>query len=261
MRRSVVFRLPLITICLLTAATFLIPAKLRAAEAAIATATVPAVAAVHGYGGVEWRTDVALRNDGAADVDVVLSLPAVAGQPFFLTTLSGGQSVVLADLVRETFGQVETISPLLVQTLAQRSVTVSAAIYPVTGGQLGSPEFLPTYYGGIGSGESQMSMLRLGDDYRTNIGFVNLGESDARFTVALRRLEGRNLAVMTLSVPAGGLIQIPLQLLFPLITEGNDFAVIADCGSDQTLAYASVIRNDTNEALFAQPLRPRYGPR
>jgi len=64
---------------------------------------------------------------------------------------------------------------------------------------------------------------------------------------------GRNLAVTRISIPPNALWHMSIQAAFPLITNGDHFAVVVETTSPETYTYASVIENATNVARFVQP--------
>jgi hypothetical protein len=82
---------------------------------------------------------------------------------------------------------------------------------------------------------------------------VNLGDKEAMFVIAAQRLPGRNLAVARVPLPPYSLWHVPIQMLFPLITKGDDFSLVVETSSAETYIYASVIENETNSATFVQP--------
>jgi hypothetical protein len=214
---------------------------------------VPVVGSVTGVGGARWKTDVVLRNDGRAEATVALSLPTAPDQPVIITTIPPADSLRFTDVVNEAFGVESAISPLVVETLGNRSVAVSATTYAVTGTEVSPPQPIAVQYGTPFTPFRFLNNLSFSDDFRTNIGLANLGETSAEFVLALQRVAGRNVAVSKLTVPPNSLVHTSLQSLFPLITNGNDFAVLIETPAADTFVYASVIENATNTARFVQP--------
>lgn len=215
-----------------------------------ATVVVPVVGSVMGINGVIWKTDVELTNTESRDAVVSLILPTAPDQPAMITTISPGQTVRFGDIVGEAFGMDRAMSPLLISTMGRRPVSVRATVYGTRGAEVFRPEpisveraeaYLPIRY---------LPGLAFNDDFRTNIGLANLGDEPASFTIALQRLTGRNVAVTRLTVPPNMLWHVPIQLLFPLITEGEDFSTLIETSSRNTYVYASVIENATNTATF-----------
>lgn len=229
-------------------------------QTAVSTIVLPAVANIRGLNGVEWRTDVVIRNEHAVDLEIILTLATAPQEPFFMTALAAGQSMNLVDVVRQTFGLSEMISPLVIQTLGPRSPTVGVSIYAVGEGGLSNPEFVPVVYGRMPASLQSLDSLSVNEAYRTNIGIVNLSESPVEFSLSLQRVEGRSLAVRAMSLPPRSIIQAPIQAIFPVITEGDNFRVLIESSADSTYCYASVIDNVDHHAVFVRPLMVRAGP-
>jgi hypothetical protein len=214
---------------------------------------VPVVGSVEGPGNGRWRTEVDLHNAGRADTTVALMLPTAPDQPVFITTLAGGQTMHFGDVVTEAFGLDGALSPLVVQTMGRRSVSIRANAYCIEGTDTSEPQPISISYGTTFYPIRVLYGLSFSDSYRTNIGLANLGEKEAAFTLALQRIPGRPLAVTHVTVPASSLGHASSKTLFPLITDGDDFSVMAETSSGDTYVYASVIQNGTNLAKFIDP--------
>jgi hypothetical protein len=233
------------------------PLLLRAQEAPPQTTSVivPVVGSTDGPNNMRWRTDIELRNDMRTEATVSLALPTAPDQPAIITTIPPGQTVRFPDIVGETFGFERVLSPLVVETMGRRSVTIRATAYGVRGTEIFQPQPIAINYQSVTASPLRMlSGLSFNDTYRTNIGLANLGAREASFTLALQRLAGRNVAVSRIPVAPNTLYHIAIQTLFPLITAGDDFSIMIESSSPDTYVYASVIDNQTNAAHFVQPL-------
>jgi hypothetical protein len=230
-----------------------IPAMAQSDTPPMTTVVVPVVGSVFGANSVRWKTDLELHNDGAAEATVSLVLPTAPDQPAMITTIGGGETVHFGDVVGQAFGMESALSPLLVQTLGRRSVTIRATVYGVRGAENLQPEPIAISYRSTFYPVRMLYGLSFNDDYRTNIGIANLGETPAPVTLALQRLPGRNLAVTNLVVPPNTLWHVSLQSLFPLITAGDDFSILVETVASSTYVYASVIENASSTATFVQP--------
>lgn len=222
----------------------------RAEEFPVATAIVPVVGSLFGATMVRWVTDVALINDTGSEVDVALELTSAPGSPAIMMTLGPGQVQRFRDIVGEAFGLPDALSPLRVTTGGRRSVTVKATVYALSGTEVSPPQPLAVYVGPSWAPIRILDGLSFSDDYRTNLGLVNFSERDADFVLALQRVPGRDVAVTRIRVPAGSISHTPIQSVFPLITNGNDFLVVAESGTPDTFVYASVIQSRTNAGKF-----------
>jgi hypothetical protein len=214
---------------------------------------VPVVGSVWGIRRVRWKTSVDLYNDTSSELTVRIALPA-ADAPELLFPISPGSTQRFPDIA-EAFSIEQALSPLEIETYdSKRPIRVSATVYGVRGGEVFSPEPIPVDYGsGTYYPQRALNGLSFSDTFRTNIGLANLGDHDATFTLALQRLAGRNVALTRITLRPGSLTHVSIQSLFPLITKGDDFAVLVETGARDTYVYASVIDNETNEAKFIQP--------
>ncbi len=219
----------------------------------VTSVVVPVVGSIVGANGVRWKTDVELHNDQRSDVTVALSLPTTPSQPAIITTIPANDTVRFTDVVGEAFGMELALSPLLVQTSGHRSVQIKATAYGMRGDFATPPQPIAINYGSSYFPTRVLPDLSFSNDYRTNIGLVNLGERTADFTLALQRVTGRNLAVVRITLPASALWHMAIQQVFPLITNGDHFSVVVETNVHQTYVYASVIENATSSARFIQP--------
>jgi hypothetical protein len=221
-----------------------------------ASVLVPVVGKVFGAGSVQWRTDVDLINNLGHDVMVMLTLPTAPEEPFLLLPLPAGATQRFTDVIA-AFAMDRALSPLLVKTLNSRKpVGVVATVYAVKLDEPTAPvrpEPIAVSYVDAFHPVRTLYGLSFSDNFRTNVGFANLGEAPALFTIALQRVSGRNIAISQLTVPPGTLWHTSIQALFPLITKGDDFSLLIETGYHDTYVYASVIENATNDARFIQP--------
>jgi hypothetical protein len=233
---------------------FLTPTHVGAQDLAVSTATVPVVGAVRGLGAIEWQTDVAIRNDAPYDVDVVLTLPGVPDDPFLFTTVRARDTVALPDVARSTFGIVNRLSPLRVTTIGATSVTVAAVVHGLTEHGPTDPQVLTVQYGELRPMLAALPGIALNETFRTNLGLVNPTDEEAIIVLALQKVAGRNIAVVSQSIPPRTHVQRPLQDFFPLLSEGDNLTVVVEHTNPGAYAYASVIANATGNARY-------YGPR
>jgi hypothetical protein len=224
-----------------------------AQEAGMSSATVPVVGAVIGLDQIAWRTDIALRNDAAYAVEVVLTLPGVPDDPFFFTTIPAGGTISLPDVARSTFGSVGRLSPLRVTTLAPASVTVAAVVQGLTPDGPTEPQVLTVQYGETRSMLEAISGITINETFRTNLGLVNPTEEDALIVLALQKVAGRNIAVVRQSIPPLTHVQLPIQDFFPLLSEGENLTIVVEHTNPRAYVYASVIANATGNARYHGP--------
>jgi hypothetical protein len=213
---------------------------------------VPVAGTIDGVNNVRWKTALDLVNDSRTDVTVAMTMMTAPDQPALLTTIGAGDVIHFNDVAAEAFGVEQMLSPLVVETLGRRSVTIRASAYGVRGTDVFKPEPIAVNYGAQFYPIRVLNGLSFSDTYRTNVGLVNLGEQSATFVIALQRLPGRNVAVTRVVLPPNALWHASIQSMFPLITKGDDFSLVVETGHRETYVYASVIDNETNSANFVQ---------
>jgi hypothetical protein len=244
------------TIALLVAA--LLGMAVPAAAQEMTTTVVPVVGSTYGPTAMKWLTDVEIANTSGLEVDVAIELVAVPEAPVFAFTLAPGQVQRFVDIVGQAFGIESALSPLRITNAGRRPVAVRASAYAVRGAEVSPPQELAAYSTGAYFPIRVLDNLSFSETYRTNVGLLNFGTTDAYFTLALQRVPGRNLAVTHITVPPATLQHMPIQSLFPLITEGHGFAIVVETGARETYVYASVIENTTSRGTF---VTPRLGAR
>jgi hypothetical protein len=183
-------------------------------------------------------------------VDVALELTAAPDAPAMMFTLGPGQGQRFTDIVGQAFGLESALSPLRVTTAGRRAVTVRARAYAVGAGEVSKAQDIAVYPGDAYYPVRALDGLAFSDEYRTNLGLVNAGDTGADFLLALQRIPGRNVAITQVYVPAGAILHSAIQTFFPLITNGHGFTVVVETAARQTYVYASVIENSTNSGQF-----------
>jgi hypothetical protein len=229
-----------------------------AAAQEMTTTVVPVVGSIYGPSMARWLTDVEIANDSAFEMDVAIELVAVPDAPVFAFTLAPGQVQRFTDIVGQAFGVESVLSPLRITNGGRRAVAVRASAYAVKGGEISPPQALAAYSTDTYFPIRFLDNLSFSEAFRTNVGLLNFGTTDADFTLALQRVPGRSVAITHIRVPPGTLRHMAIQSLFPLITDGHGFVIVIETGARETYAYASVIENATNRATF---VTPRLGAR
>lgn len=234
-------------------AALLFAAAARGQDADSVSVIVPVVGSVVGSNGTRWLTDVELRNDMKTEATVALSMPAAPDQPVILLTMPPGAVQRFSDVAGEAFSLNDVLSPLVVQTLGRRSVRVTANARGIRGAELSKPQVIPIMDPDSHSPLRILAGLAYSESFRTNIGLINLGEQEAVFTLALQKEGGQLSAGTRAVVPPNSMWHMAVQLVFPAMTMGDNYAVLVETGSRNTYVYASVLENATNEARFVVP--------
>lgn len=237
-----------LVLCVLVAAS-------GAAQEPVHTVIVPVVGTTFGPG-VVWKTSVEIINDTGGDAIISMELAAVSDSQIILFELAAGQSAAYPDIL-PAFGVELGLSPLRIDSYGKRSPTVRATVYGVHGTEVSQPQPISVYYRQTYFPLRALDGLSFSDEYRTNIGLVNFGDSEAEFVLVLQRLRGRNLAVTHRSIPPRSLAHLSIQTLFPMITNGDDFTILVETPSAETYIYGSVIDRSNNGRFVA----PRIGTR
>ncbi len=222
-------------------------------EIVVARAVVPAIGQIVGAQGVLWRSDVAIVNDSVEPVTIVVS-PLPMPDAFQMRTLEPGESLLFANAAADAFGIGNGVVPLLVQTLARRSVTVFATAYGITEGHLTPTILLPVLYGELPPSVQLLRGLAMTETLRTNVGVINFGSEPAPLTLALQRLKGRPIATLTVVVPPEGSYHVPLNELFPLVGDADDVTLVVDSVAPRTFSYAVVLSNANHAGTFVMPI-------
>lgn len=243
----------LVTIILLLASAAGASGQTQDQQIDVTTVIVPVVGSVSGASGVRWKTDIELRNDFPTEINVSLALPAAGDERFMIVSIPPGETLRYSDVVGQAFGMENGLSPLIVQTEGRRSVTIRATAYGSRGTEMFPPQPIAINYGPTYYPIRTLQNLSFNDDFRTNVGLANLGDTPADFILALQRVPGRNLAVNRVRLPPNALWHSAIQQIFPLITNGDHFTVVVETPSRDTHVYASVVDNHTNSAKFIQP--------
>ena len=194
------------------------------------TYMVGGIAHAPGLEGSNWRSKVALLNRSGASAQVTLTYVRTSGQLLSESvTLANGQLQAWDDVAVSLFG-VSADSSGAIKIDSSQPLVVTARTYNASAsGTYG--QFLPGVDEGdaLAYGQSGViSQLAKNADFRTNIGFVNLGEASCQVRVTLRSSAGAAVGSQrTVTVPATGWKQ------------DNDIFQAANAGTHAN-AYATV---------------------
>jgi len=194
------------------------------------TYMVGGIAHAPGLEGSNWRSKLALLNRSGAGAAVTLTYVRSSGAPLSESvTLANNQLQAWDDVAVSLFGVSADSSGAIKIDSSQPLVVTARTFNASASGTYG--QFLPGVEesDGLAYGQSGViSQLAKNADFRTNIGFVNLGEADCWARVTLRGSGGGAVGSQrTLLVPATGWKQ------------DNDIFQAAGAGT-QDNAYATV---------------------
>ena len=194
------------------------------------TYMVGGIAHAPGAAGSNWRSKVALLNRSGASAQVTLTYVRSSGPPLAESaTLANNQLLAWDDVAVTLFG-VSADSSGAIKIDSSQPLVVTARTYNASAsGTYG--QFLPGVdeSDALAYGQSGViSQLAKNADFRTNIGFVNLGEASCQVRVTLRSSAGAAVGSQrTVTVPATGWKQ------------DNDIFQAANAGTHAN-AYATV---------------------
>jgi N-acyl-D-amino-acid deacylase len=209
---------------------------------------IAAAAHIRGAHGSVWRTDLCLLNRSDTPTVAEIVFHRDDGENASITVdVAGGQQVIIGDVVAQLgmtgSGAIEISSD---QPLMASSRTFNANAEGTFGLFL---DGIPDHSTAREGDTVWLPLLRQTDVFRTNIGFSNNGESNARVRIHLYDSSGAELDSRTRELDPGEWVQ--LQEPFARIAGRNDieggYARVEIDSGHRVITYASVIDNATND--------------
>ena len=213
-----------------------------------------------GLNDARWTTDLDLHNSAneSASVEVELLKRDIANpDPDSVSvTVNAGESLHLSNLLEQLFDYTGTASLRL--TPGSGKLSASSRTYNTAStGTFG--QFIPAVpvsFAISGTDEGRLVQLSRSADrnqgYRSNIGFVNVGDGNITVLIDLYRGDGTLLGQTSVVLRPGEHRQ--LTDVFAAVTTGDvaeGYAVLhADSGSARYLAYASVVDNRSGDPIY-----------
>ena len=216
----------------------------------VAATSLWVAAAAHAGGefGSQWRTDLGILNRSGDRVEVEITLVADAGDTTIdQLLLADGEQIVLEDVVH----RLEVDGSGSLQVTSDRPVLVTSRTYSIgDGGTYG--QFLDGYRtsDAAAHGESRwLAQLQQNELFRSNIGLLNTGSSEARVLLSLFDGDGTELARRRKTIAQGGRLQLqePFQRIAGRDDVSAGYASVTVERGDGIIAYGSVIDNATND--------------
>lgn len=238
------------------------PAHLGAAASSGAI-YVPASAHAGGANGADWRTDLQIHNAGASATTATIALLARDSANLSPDTRSvavaAGGSVRLPDVLLGTFGFTGAAA-LRVTSTSTRLVVTSRTYNLVGAGAAGLPQGasfgqfvrgVPEETGIAYGEEGRLIQLTQRDassglDFRTNVGFVNLGSGTIEVQIGLYRADGTYLGTRSGEETRlrGFEFRQITEIMKPYGTTADGYAVLrTTTPGGRFLAFATVIDN------------------
>jgi hypothetical protein len=239
---------------------------------------IPVVSHTAGQYGTNWMSDVAIQNFAAAPLTVQLIFiasgegrldnvtPVITGTVNGSVTVPAGGSVLLKDVLASMPGIDSAIGSLILG--GDRPFAVTSRAYSMTpdGNTIGqtvppSANFLNVTEGStdLSTAVAYIPGLIQNDRFRTNLGLVVANatgfNSVLNVTVTVRNAAGTTVGTRQIRVGPGAVthLQVPVRSLSGAGTASFDIGSaefrITE-GSGSVVSYASVIDNQTADAVF-----------
>ena len=215
---------------------------------------IPAVGRVPGANGTFWRSDVTFYNPGSSTMSLSLRYqPAGSDNRFvnaLILTVGAGKTLVLADALN-WLGISSGSGALDVRWTSAIGPVVSSRTYTTTtsGGTFGQSIDPVTEFGN----DAYVPGLRSDFTYRSNVGFVNGGDTTIGVTTQLLGTNGQTLATGFVVLQPRSQSQLTLAQMFPSINVQSLGSVTLKAHADgqpDMFAYGSIIDNTSGDPVF-----------
>jgi hypothetical protein len=209
-----------------------------------------AAAHANGVGTSVWRTDIFVANPSDDPATATLTWVGPSGQPSALATVevAAGAIVRLDDAVSGTFGKSGS-GAIRVATNAGRLEVTSRTYNQAETGTYG--QFIPGVLesAALGTGElAYLPQLRQDDNFRTNVGFLNLSTSGIVVDVEYFDGTAGSLGTVSYTVPASSWMQANQA---PPADLASGFARLrSSTPNAKFFVYASVVDRGSDDPVF-----------
>jgi subtilisin-like proprotein convertase family protein len=194
-----------------------------------------------------WHSDifVSSSSDSAESFQLTYT-DAVTGERIIKQSGVGAHEVLaFADVVASFFGRTGLGS--VVAELPANLAATSRTFTATRDGTYG--QFIPLSPVGLLSGPRELLHIESSSAFRTNLGAINMGDSDEVIRFTLYDAAGRALASSDRTVGPLRVIQFSVDELTTYVIDGRvEVEVVA--GNGHALAWASVVDNATGDPIF-----------
>jgi len=223
----------------------------QAADLGGSNLLVPISGRTTGSFGSQWQTDLVVTNLEPRPVSLVVTFYGPGDEHVFTTMpLEGRGTVVLDDVLWKTLGVSSGLGMIRVSS-ATAGARFTARAYVVNRGH-GSGEYgqgVPALPVDALTGEHVLSGVAAGAGRRTNIGIANPWPVPATAILTLHGASGQTLGTLQRLIPAYEVLQInDVFSAFGVAPAGE--ASVRVTSQVSVYAYASIVRNDTGDAVF-----------
>ncbi len=218
------------------------------------TGWVPVVSHAPGAQGSQWRADVGLRNPGPSSIDAELRLHASGATRTLPVSVPAGGQVVVRDVVGgmgySGAGSLEVWAPGRLEITSRSYNERSAGDDCSPGGTLGQSLDGLQVSQGLAAGQAAwIPQLQEDSAFRTNIGLVNTGSTEATVLVKLYDESGVEVGSFTVALAPGQWYQDnrPFANRAGLADLAAGSARVEVLSGSGVVAYGSVVDNVTND--------------
>jgi PKD repeat protein len=220
-------------------------------------AILPVAAQTSGMGGSRWRTGLAIFNGGAESAAVELRYLPQEGREAASTTLlvEPRHTAVVDDALMDLFGVSDAAGAIAIEaTGTDDAPLLSIGSRTFTNGASGSyGQYVPVAAGAESPATSWLTGLRIGSDYRTNVGLVNASSEPVTALLELKGSDGTILGSVPVTLPPGSFRQQALTALFAAqgigsLTSGT--LKVTASTTNGLFAYASIIDNESQDPIY-----------
>jgi PKD repeat protein len=216
--------------------------------------TIPAVGRAPGVAGTFWRSDVTIFNPGLTTMTLSLRYLA-AGQDnrnavAHSVSVAPSRTVVIADIT-QSLGVSSGSGALQVSWSGATGPIVTSRTYTTTdgGGTYGQSIDPVTSF----ANDSYVPGLRSDSSFRSNVGFVNGGDTQLTVTATLLSDSGGILGTTQIGLSPRSQVQYAVGALFPAANtpRAGTLTLLAHAdGSPNLFAYGSIVDNASGDPVF-----------
>jgi hypothetical protein len=217
---------------------------------------IPIVVRSPGVLGTLWQTDLVIANASRFEIQqpVTVTFHRADGQSqSFALTFHPRETLILQDVVRNRFGQ-ETGSGIVRITTTSPAARVSARarIYNRGNAQGEYGQNVPAIPVDALTKDHFLNGLSGVDGNRTNVGVTNPWSIPAAVSISLYQSSGDSRGAFTVEVPPHAVLQLN-DIFRHFDREPLDGATVQVQSAFGVYPWASVVRNDTGDAIFVLP--------
>jgi len=215
---------------------------------------------LHGAFGTIFTSDLAITNasSGPRTVDLTLLASGIGAPPTppAPLTLGAGQTVVLHDVLQNTFGfMTDVLAGIRIHPESPASIV--ASVRTTTPNQAGGGRygfFVDGVYPAAAlSAGGKATSIHLENDsrFRTNFGFTEIAGAPVTVRVTFFDENGTPLGTRAYPVPAGGFVQTSSADLLGAAVVGNGYMEFTiDSGTGAVLPFATVVDDITGDGIY-----------